>query len=181
MIPYNIYLKDIDDGLVKLVKDLNRIPGIGTMSTCEGHTYEKKCNYLCQDGWLYFYVTDNQNSEVVDIFEQFCNQHRNFTFVSCIDTKDAPKNSLLYEINAIFQGFEEHREDNSIWTLDMSEEERSEAFKDTRDQKARINEGWKELDKRIRQYITERISEDIESLPFHETKEENMDRLFPQG
>lgn len=63
MIPQRVQDKHIDLGVFGLVKNLNRVPGVFTYTTCEGHVYGEECPLMpTKSGWVHVHIPDEHKT-----------------------------------------------------------------------------------------------------------------------
>jgi hypothetical protein len=170
MLPKGFNLDGIDEGIRDLVVTLNKIPEVNQRTTpygpttCEGHAEN---SYLL-DGWFYFYKDELKRAELIAEMNQFCKERSYFDLDSqSMQPRDfaqlgfdliPPGNFLYYDLSAHFEC------DGSTWG--MNEAEKQSLIERTRIRKQGILEGWAELNTRVKDYITTKITKDLSSLPF---------------
>ncbi|MBT3395046.1 hypothetical protein HOA59_00745 [archaeon] len=159
MLPEMIRLKHLDEGIMNLVIDINRIPDVHTLTNCEGHIWRDCPAWPTKDGWLHFLTEKNENKGLLNKISEYCSD---FDHMS-IDTRNYT-NRLVHTISA---GFEPHHTSGMENIFEqMSKRKQEEYFKRADVRKEEILNNWSDLNGLVRSYIKNNISEHVDSLRY---------------
>ncbi len=161
MLPKVIKLGDLDEGIMNLVVDMNRIPKVHTLTNCEGHIWEDCPTWPTKDGWLHFLTEKNDHGELLEDISSYCDgfDHMN------IGTTDYLER-LVHTISAEFEPHHNYGMENLFEK--MSEREQAKYFKNAEIRKSEILNNWSDLNSLVRNYIKNNISEYVDTLPYRE-------------
>jgi len=162
MLPEHVKLEHLDDGVRELVVNLNRIPNVDTMTTCEGHLWFDIPAWPTKNGWAYIVVPeDGSRDDLIGRIKGFCDRRAHFN----IEEHSRWDGFATYFIDGMF---EDHQgEDNG----GLSYEERSDIQQElyrrrAKKRKTQLLRVWRQLNDLVVDYIRENVSEDVESLPY---------------
>jgi hypothetical protein len=153
-------LEELDDGVRRLVYALNRIPQVGTMTTCEGHVWRDTPFWPTKDGWVYFAKPEGVHEGLVTEIQDYCTKNEFFKMGK--PYKISPRSPNY--IRVINGRFEDH--DSGALFDRINEEEQEKYFKRAEIRKEQLLKGWYELGGIVERYIIRNITKDIESLPY---------------
>jgi hypothetical protein len=178
MMPKNLKLEDIDEGIRDAVINLNRIPGIDTLNASEGYIYEDNLFTPTRRGQIGFLRNPQAH---LDLITKIASLREAFPF-SKLDIGELvsfPNGRLLHTICADFEPYQ----GNGIKPVrSRTYKEIEEYFARARRRKARILEFWKAVSDETADYIYRNINSDLESLPYKESqsfpKKGEADRTF---
>lgn len=160
MLPRGFDLRHLDDGIRNLVVNLNRIPDLHTMTTCEGHIWRETPAWPTKDGWIHFYKPIDKYSDLIEQMLSFCNQHNSFKLEG--PTNNSP--SLGNNFFTMVAMFESHENGNLFDRLDGKG--KKEYFSKAEIRLRQNLSGWSELDKLVATYIRNHLKREPESLPY---------------
>jgi len=168
MLPPKFNLNNLDDEIRDLVININRIPGIYTDTTCEGHVWKECSVWPAKDGWIHLNIPKGKYENLIPNLNQFFFSHPNFelTHHEYTHDKDLP---IHYMIGAnLPQHHFEGKDLYSMFTTELQEDyiRYCEEWKRTK-----INPGWKRLNYLVIDYIKLNVTKDLNSLPFIEEGE----------
>jgi|SRR3972149_7167391 len=165
MLPYNLSLKNLDEGIRNLVVNINRIPEAYTNTTCEGHIWRDCPNWPTKDGWIHFNVHNKINEDLTaKIKKEFLETHQK------IFELEEGGNALYqdYFHNTMVAHYESH--DRGKLFSRINEQEQQEYFKRADERRKEILRGWIDFDGVIVSYLKDRFGMDYEKLPFRESE-----------
>ena len=170
MLPSKIALEDLDVGVRDLVVNLNRIPGVYTYTTCEGHIWRDCFAWPTKDGWVHFNVPKNKHEGLVKGVKRFVEWHPTFKLEDWGEDVSS-KEHIAYTMNALF---ESHDNGNLFGRLNASQRRNYFRRAETR-LRTNLN-GWADLNGVVIQYLTENFGDKYTQLPFRypEVKGENL-------
>lgn len=159
MLPQGFNLKHLDIGIRNLVVNINRIPGVYTDTTCEGHIWRDTPAWPTKDGWVHFNVKEGTNPELITDINGFLEWHPNFELQSF--THRLSKEYLHY---TIFAHFESHDDGNLLYRINKRQQS---AYFARAEKRLRDNlNGWADLDGVVIEYLKRNVREDYKSLAF---------------
>lgn len=141
-LPANVGLHAVDEGVRRLVINLNRIPEVYTMTTCEGHVWRWCREWPAKHGWAHIHFPD-EHSELLRRVEGFCSQNELFSL-------EPPSFGSAHFLAANYEEFPQNGELADYF-------DRADAVHQ------RHLEGWDELAGIVYEYARER---GFERLPF---------------
>jgi len=161
-IPNYVKLSDLDDGVRRLVINLNRIPGVYTQTTCEGHVWREVPAWPTKDGWVHFQKPKKQHDKLVISIDDYCRDNAIFTLKD--RTWKGQDKIDEYTINGLF---ESHQGDDGMKPFyEMTKREQNAYWKRADVRMMEILKGWKELNQVVVQYIKEDINKNIFLLAY---------------
>ncbi len=156
-----VKLRELDDAIRPLVININRIPGIYTQTTCEGHVWHDCPAFPTKDGWVHFSKPKNQHGGLVTTIQEYCKENKFFSLTNWGGEPGIDQ----YTINAAFDA--EHDEYERIDILEsLSPEEKKEFWSKMDSQKPVLVAGWRDMNQVIVRYIKENINPDLFKLPY---------------
>lgn len=163
MLPYRLSLDELDDGIRDLVINLNRIPGVYTNTTCEGHIWRDIPAWPTKDGWIHLNVSKIEHTELIP-------RIRNFVVANSIFELEGP-NSLSDERHNhyIINGLYESHDNGQLFDR-INLKEREDYFKRAEKRREELLKGWGNLNTLVIQYIKDNITLDYLSLKFRDSK-----------
>lgn len=181
MLPKEFNLNNLDNGIRGLVITINRIPEVNKKTTiygptsCEGHIWNSKDYPSTKDGWIYFYKPILKRTGLIRRINQFCKEYpyfnsrldrqmEEFDFQQIGLTPIPSEPFGTYEILASFWADKEKQED--VGYRSWGKKKHPELIIEAGARKKEILHGWNELDSRIKDYIINNITKDIDSLPY---------------
>jgi hypothetical protein len=188
MLPKNFDLENLDDGIKNLVITLNRIPYINPKTTlygptsCEGHNYDG----CLRNGWIYFYKPESKRNDLIKTIDEFCKEYTLFNMeppqiMNQYDLSqlglnpNQPESFGFHQIEGRF--FNDNEKEPSYY--DCVSDKQKEAWRENIEiRRKEILSGWNELDSRIKNYIIENITKDIESLPYRSEEKSAESRII---
>lgn len=160
MLPKGFNLEWLNKGVKGLVLTINKIPGVHTATNCEGHVYRDCLIMPTKDGWVHFFKEKNEHEKLIKTIEDFCGAYPLFNLVY-------PNLLDFYTINGTFREFgEPFKNSSGVHFEKWKKNEQEEFFEKADVRKKEIENGWGELESRIKNYILENITKDLESLPY---------------
>ncbi len=162
MLPANFNLDYLDKGIREIVIDINRIPGLHTMTTCEGHVWSDIPLCPTKDGWIHFVKPNELYQNLVIDINAF-GYRKGYHFFNILGPVELRENHSLYTIEA---RFDQHDICADSIFLMMDERSKGDYLKRAQTRKLRILQGWNEIDKIVIDYIKRTINSDYQSLPF---------------
>ena len=160
MLPHSFPLEALDDGIRSVVVNINRIPGVFTNTTCEGHIWRDCPTWPTKDGWIHFNVRDGTNSELVPkIKRDFLEQNNIFELEEW-----GNKLERDYSAYTMVAHYESH--DNGSLFGRINEQEQQEYFRRAEKRRGEILKGWGNFNEVLISYLKEKFGENYEILPF---------------
>jgi hypothetical protein len=163
-LPGNVLIRHLDKGIATIVKDLNRIPGIHTLTTCEGHIWREVKLWPTKDGWVHFSPEEGgMHQELIEKIDSFCLGKGYFR----LKRPNEYAISVRFLVHSIFGMFEPHHDEegNDLFEL-MGVEEQEAYFRRAEIRKEELQSGWKELDMLVRDYIGDYVCSSLSCLPY---------------
>ncbi|RJQ15693.1 hypothetical protein C4573_06075 [Candidatus Woesearchaeota archaeon] len=156
-----VKLEHVDDHVLDLVINLNRIPQINTLTTCEGHVPYEPPTWPAKDGWIYFTIPEGAYRDLLLTLELFCQERNYFALRNIRSVKP------MIESFQIVAEYEPHHdaEMNNLFEK-MNDAGKKAYFERAEIRRKEILQGWSDLNALVVQYIQAHIAEDIESLPY---------------
>ena len=169
-----VKITDIDPGVRKLVINLNRIPGVYTQTTCEGHVWREVPAWPTKDGWVHFQKSRKQHDRLVVSIDDYCRDNAIFTLT---DRTWKGQNEIdEYTINGLF---EPHQGDDGLKPFDeMTRREQNAYWKQADARMIEILKGWNELNQVVIRYIRENIGISTSKLPYRDKNDKTDFRCF---
>jgi hypothetical protein len=172
-LPKDIKLIEIDSGIRHLVVNLNRIPGIYTQTTCEGHVERDVPTYFpTTNGYIHFNKIFNQHDALIKQISDLFLKNKMFTLTD-YSSYGATENS--YTIDALFEPYQEENELRTIFNDKNSKKiKKIQEYLDCADlQKIEILKGWNKINQTVVEYIKQNISKEIFQLPYRNSNNNN--------
>ncbi len=173
MIPHNLRLDNLDEGIRNLVVNLNRIPGIGTCTTCEGHIWRSTPGWPTKDGWIYINKPKDAAPGLVPRIKGFIEAHSHFTFREPKPTDTFPD---LYMISALFESH-----DCGDLFNHLTKSQQRNYYRRAKTRLEHNLRGWADLDGVVTQYLVENFGENYIDIPFRESEQQRVWRIDPCG
>lgn len=161
MLPERLKLECIDEGVRDVVIALNRIPGVNTYTTCEGHIWREIPAWPTKDGWVHFDRPRDRHEKLVGDISRFC---EGIEFFDIEVPKVVENFPLIHTVNGKYEPH--HDNDFNDLFSEMNKRERGAYFERAEVRREEILKGWGELNEVIIDYIRRNITIDVESLPF---------------
>lgn len=156
-----VKLKDVDDAIRPLVININRIPGIYTQTTCEGHVWHECPAFPTKDGWIHFSKPKEQHDKLIISIDDYCKSNKLFSLTDWHQESETDQ----YTINAAFDA--EHDEYQRVEILEkLNPKEKKEFWTGMDAQKPILISGWRDLNQVVVRYIKENITIDLFTLPY---------------
>jgi hypothetical protein len=170
MLPAKFNLDHLDDEIRELVININRIPGVYTNTTCEGHVWEECPAWPAKDGWTHFNVPSGSHEGLIPHLNQFFFAHPYFDLTYYENTTPSLQDRPIHYM--ITANHPQHRIDGEDIFSRLPEELQRDYFEFCHEWKRRkINPGWRRLNELILDYIRKNVTEDVESLQYIEEGE----------
>ncbi len=165
MLPKRLPLAYIDEGVRKLVVNLNRIPDVFTNTTCEGHIWRNTPAWPTKDGWIHLNIEEGTNTNLVSTIEsEFLESHPIFEIEKW--GSGLFKNFNHYTL----VGHYESHEDGELFHR-INEEEQQKYFERAEITRVEMLKGWDDLNKVVVNYLTRNYGPNFRrSLPFRELR-----------
>lgn len=161
-------LEYIDDRIRNIVVNLNRIPGVDTYTTCEGHIWAHNTSYCpTKCGWIHFVAPEGH--DIHDIIRGFCDTHEYFTLFERKDGPE-PRYSTLNALHYPHENGELIPANIAHGYPNMTREEKARFIRNARARRAELYKGWEDLDRLLAGYLREKYG-DYESLPYRESSD----------
>ena len=162
MLPNGLSIEHLDPGIRSIVININRIPGVFTNTTCEGHIWKDCPNWPTKDGWIHFNVQNRINKDLITrIKKEFVERHPIF------ELEEWGNN--LYE-DYFHYTMMAHYESHDWGDLfdRINEKEQQEYFQRAEVRRQEILRGWLDFNKVIISYLTDNFGKNYKKLPFKE-------------
>lgn len=159
MLPEYVHESHLDDGVRDIVININRIPGIDTMTNCEGHIWKDIPAWPTKDSWMHFVKEENKHGILIARFDDFCNAKEYFSMENRENLFQ--ENTLLYTLNGVFESH-----DNGSLFERISKEEQKAYFARAEKRKELLLQGWQDLNDIVINYIKETITTNYLDLPY---------------
>lgn len=174
MLPPYVKDKHLDEGVIDLVKNLNRVPGVFTYTTCEGHVYGHKCPLMpTKGGWVHVHIPEDEEfASLADVIADFTRNNKYFSLQDQ-DQLWEPH----YTINADFARVAEFGECD---LETMTARERKNYLAQARRWHKKHLEGWSELNKLVEDYIQSEIGLYPSQLPYRDPNARDLRRPCPR-
>jgi hypothetical protein len=156
-LPKYVKREHLDDGIANVVININKIPGIGTMTTCEGHVWRDTPMWPAKNGWIHFHKEKGLHDTLIDSMKKFCDKNSYFSIDNYV--WDNIPNIENFTINANF-------EDHTCFDYFHNSKELADYFDRVDKEKKHILDGWNELNKLVVGYIKKKISQNINNLSY---------------
>lgn len=175
MLPYNLPLEKLDNGIRNLVININRIPEVYTDTTSEGQIWRDCPAWPTKDGWMHFNVREWTNEDLVPNMREFLEDHPIFQLKGW-GKLGFDEKFLCYTMSALFESHE-----NGGLFKRISENQQRDYFRRAETRLIDILKGWGDLDKVVIQYLTSHFGKDYQKMPYRETGPLAIDRIMLRG
>ncbi|MBS3079411.1 hypothetical protein J4218_04775 [Candidatus Pacearchaeota archaeon] len=164
MLPRNFELRWLDYGIRSLVISLNRIPGVYTMTTCEGHIWKDIPLWPTKDGWVHFGKPRGVHDGLVTEIRAFLFRPEYYFFN--LGISEFPNCPNLDPTHTISASFDKHTIGAESIFLRMDLISQRNYFKRAERRKQKMLQGWNDLNQVVIGYIRKNITFDYDCLPF---------------
>lgn len=173
-LPNYVKLEHLDPGIKNLVINLNRIPGVYTQTTCEGHVWREVPAWPTKDGWVHFQKPKMQHDKLVVSIDDYCRDNAIFTLTD--RTWDGQDKVDEYTINGLF---ESHQGDDGLKPFDDMNKKEQNAYWNRADVRMiDILKGWNELNQVVLRYIRENLKINPSRLSYRDKDDKTDFRCF---
>jgi hypothetical protein len=169
MLPIDVKVEHLDEGMKDLVVNINRIPSVHTLTNCEGEIW-RESTMPTKDGWLYFIKKPEVHEGLVKIIQTYCGRTPNFSFEGPEKDHIHPFYGGGFDFYAVKAMFEQI--DENIRFCELSKRDQEDYYKKAEVRKADLLKGWAGLNQEVLKYIMAEVSPEVESLPFVDEKVE---------
>ena len=178
MIPRIIQLKHIDSKIRNLVVSLGRIPGIETLSNCEGHVYGYGLLAMpVKSGWFHFSRNHEQHLKLVDRFGNYCADSNGL-----FNLEESKINSSIdWVINSVFGNFKAYEKETPKGTIFWDEwpkQEQELYLQKARQTLSIMHQGWNDMNRIVLDYIKQDLKKDPRTMPYRDPNDKKRFSSF---
>jgi hypothetical protein len=161
MLPEGFDLRHLDSGILEAVVNLNRIPGVFTNTTCEGHIWRNTPAWPTKDGWIHFNVKKETNKNLISkIKKNFIEKHPIFELEEW--------NDYIFDNNYLHYTmvghYESHDDGNLFGRIGKFGQWRY--FRRAEKTRKEMLKGWLDFNETIISYLRENFGKEYEKLPY---------------
>lgn len=163
MLPSRLPIGHLDIGIRAVVINLNRIPGVFTNTTCEGHIWRDIPAWPTKDGWIHFNVQNGTNPTLISrIKKEFVESHPIF------ELEEGGNNLYDDFLHYTMEGHYESHDGGNLFDR-INEQEQQQYFERAEIRRKEILRGWLDFNKVVASYLADNFGKDYKKLPFRAT------------